>query len=221
VILLILPELFQEGKIPMSAEKEDMHEKPVVQSRGKKFWMLTGIAGVIIVAALAILIFQGTGNNVYTLSPVTTGSPSHLQTSVTSYPQGGSTTRATGTFTAATTPNVPVDFILQSGEPTSCGLTCRQLDATITNTGYDTAHNVCITVTLHNSRNEVINLNGAPTLQRCIGDLTGGQAKTESISVDADCGAFATRCIGQTLTLRTQVSSDEKTAQFPDQIIPV
>ena len=198
-----------------------MPEKPGVQNRGKKFWMLTGIAGVIIVAVLAILIFHVFGNNVYTLSPVSTSSPLHLQTSATSHPQGGSTTRQAGSFTAATTPNVPVDFILQSGEPASCGLTCRQLDATITNTGYNTAHNVCITVTLHNSRNEVINLNGAPSLQRCIGDLTGGQAKTESISVDADCGAFATRCIGQTLTLQTQVSSDEKTARFPDQVIPV
>jgi len=205
----------------MSREKEEMHEKPAAQIRGKKFWMATGIAGVIIVAVLAILIFQVLGNNVYTLSPVTTSSPVHLQTSATSYPHGGSTTRQAGTFTVATTPNVPVDFILQSGKPANCGLTCRQLDATIMNTGYETAHNVCITVTLHNSRNEVINLNGAPSLNRCIGELAGGQAKTESISVDADCGAFATRCIGQTLTLQTQVSSDEKTARFPDQVIPV
>lgn len=205
----------------MSSEKEDMTEKPAVRARGKKFWMVTGIAGVIIVAVLAILIVQLPGNNVYTLSPVTTSSPAQLQTSATSHPQGGSTTRQAGTVTAATSPDVPVDFILQSGEPASCGLTCRQLDATITNTGYGTAHNVCITVTLHNSRNDVINLNGAPSLQRCIGDLTGGQAKTESISVDADCGAFATKCIGQKLTLQTQVSSDEKTARFPDQVIPV
>ncbi len=146
-----------------------MHEKPAVQIRGKKFWMITGIAGVIIVAVLAILIFQVPGNNMYTLNPVTTSSPAHLQASVTSYPQGGSTTRQPDRFTPATTPSVPVDFILQSGEPASCGLTCRQLDAMITNTGYDTAHNVCITVTLHNSRNEVINLNGdslSPALYR-------------------------------------------------------
>ena len=125
--------------------------------------------------------------------------------------------------TAATTPNVPFSFFtLQSGE--TCELRTYLPgtgDVTITNTGDETAHNVCITVTLHNSRNEVINLNGVPSLQRCIGELAGGQAKTESISVDADCGAFATRCIGQTLTLQTQVSSDEKTAQFPDQVIPV
>ncbi len=205
----------------MSSEKEGMPGTPGVQNRGKKFWMVTGIAAIIIVAVLAIIIFQLPGNAVYTLSPVTTPSASHLQTPATSYPLGISTTGQPGRTTTAPTPSVPVDFILQSGEPTSCGLTCRQMDATIKNTGYDTAHNVCITVTLHNSRNEVINLNGAPSLNRCIGDLTGGQAKTESISVDADCGAFATKCIGQTLTLQTQVSSNEKTAQFPDQIIPV
>jgi len=119
------------------------------------------------------------------------------------------------------TPAVPVDFILQPGVPASCGLTCRQLDASITNTGYETAHNVCVTVGLHNSRNEIINLNGKPSINRCIGDIAGGQKKTESIIINADCGAFATRCIGETLTLQTEVTSVEKTVRFPDQVISV
>jgi hypothetical protein len=116
---------------------------------------------------------------------------------------------------------LPVDFILQPGVPVSCGLTCRQLDASITNSGYETAHNVCITVGLHNSRNEIIYLNGEPSLNRCIGDMSGGQKKTEPITINADCGAFATKCIGETLTLQTRVTSAEKTVQFPDQQIAV
>jgi hypothetical protein len=115
----------------------------------------------------------------------------------------------------------PVDFILQPGVPVSCGLTCRQLDASITNTGQETAHNVCITVGLHNSRNEIIYLNGEPSMNRCIGDMSGGQKKTEPITINADCGAFATKCIGETLTLQTRVTSAEKTVQFPDQQIAV
>jgi hypothetical protein len=137
------------------------------------------------------------------------------------------TVRQTGIPTIRETPPlqatvaVPVDFILQPGVPASCGLTCRQLDATLTNSGYMTAHNVCIAVSMHNSRNDIISLNGESTLNRCVGDIAGGQTITEPITINADCGAFATKCIGETLTLQTQVLSDEKTVRFPDQIIPV
>jgi hypothetical protein len=125
------------------------------------------------------------------------------------------------TRTIRETPTIPVDFILQPGVPVSCGLTCRQMDATLTNSGYMTAHTVCIAVSMHNSRNEIINLNGESTLNRCVGDIAGRQTITEPITINADCGAFATRCIGGTLTLQTQVTSDEKIVRFPDQIISV
>jgi len=115
----------------------------------------------------------------------------------------------------------PVDFSIQTGLPANCGLTCRQLDAALTNSGYKTAHNVCITVSIHNSRNEIINLNGNPSLNRCVGNIAGGQTITEPITINADCGPFATLCIGETLTLQTQVVSDEKTVRFPDQVISV
>jgi len=116
---------------------------------------------------------------------------------------------------------VLVDFSIQTGVPVTCGLTCRQLDATLTNSGYKTAHNVCITVSMHNSRNEIINLNGASSLNRCVGDIAGGQTITEPIMINADCGPFATLCIGETLTLQTRVVSDEKTVRFTDQVISV
>jgi len=120
-----------------------------------------------------------------------------------------------------TTTAVAVDFSIQTGVPANCGLTCRQLDAMLTNSGYKTAHNVCITVSLHNSRNEIINLNGESSLNRCVGDVPGGQTITAPITINADCGPFATRCIGETLTLQTQIVSDEKTVRFPDQVISV
>jgi hypothetical protein len=115
----------------------------------------------------------------------------------------------------------PVEFTIDAGATASCGLTCRQLDAALTNAGSMTAHNVCITVSMHNSRYEIINLNGKSTLKQCVGDLAEGQTITEPITINADCGPFATRCIGETLTLQTQVVSDEKTVRFPDQVISV
>ncbi|MDD3136939.1 MAG: hypothetical protein WC406_03620 [Methanoregula sp.] len=116
-------------------------------------------------------------------------------------------------------PDTSVNFLLDPGTPESCGLTCRQATATVTNTGNETAHNVCVALSVSNSRGERIFLNNRLTLQRCIGDLAGGESQQEPITINADCGAFGTRCIGQTLFLRCRVTSDEKTRQFPDQVM--
>lgn len=190
---------------------------------GKKILFLSGvIVAVIIVAAIsAYLFFQVPQNSEKPVSQGTANSISHHQFSIPQHPEGTQTIRQPTQYTVQETVKMPVDFVLRPGEQTSCGLTCRELVAAITNTGAETAHNVCITVALHNSRNEVINLNGGTSIRRCIGDITGGQEKSEQITINADCGAFATKCIGETLTLQTQVSSDEKTIQFPDQLIAV
>ncbi len=182
----------------------------------KRMVILAGIvvAGIIIAAVAASIIFQvpENGRNPANPSVTTVASP---------HPIRSPTPRSSPGITVMETQRLPVDFILQPGEQTSCGLTCRQLDATITNSGYETAHDVCITVALHNSRNEVINLNGEASIRRCIGDIAGGQSRTESLSINADCGLFATKCIGETLTLQTRVASVEKTIRFPDQLIAV
>ena len=200
----------------------DTHEKPG-RIPGKKILILAGlIITVIIIATIsAFLFFQSPENGNYSVSPSVTTSPSHQRANPVQHTTGSYTPVPATTFTVKETPRNPVDFMLQPGEQTSCGLTCRQLVAAITNTGSETAHNVCITVALHNSRNEVINLNGETSIRRCVGDISGGQEKSEQITINADCGVFATRCIGETLTLQTQVSSDEKTIQFPDQLIAV
>jgi hypothetical protein len=210
-------------------EQEKVKEKPGHGLPEKKSQMIAGIAvALVIIAVIAVVVSlqlpAGEG----------TAQPAEIKNSL---PEKGvssaqtqnvqKTIRQTGTQTIRQTPTLqttqapPVDFVLQPGNPVSCGLTCRQMDASITNTGYETAHNVCITVGLHNSRNEIIYLNGEPSINRCIGDITGGQKKTEPIMINADCGAFATKCIGETLTLQTRVTSVEKTVQFPDQLIAV
>jgi hypothetical protein len=203
----------------MNAATGDESEKPEVRIRSKKYWMITGIfVGLTIIGILAFLHFPISGNNGNALGPIATNFPAHFQISPLTPQKGTSAIPQSDSYTRETS-KIPVDFVLQSGVVTSCGLTCRQLDAAIINTGFETAHNVCITVALHTSKNEVISLNGDPFIERCIGDLAGGEAKTEPVSIDADCGTFATKCVGETLTLQILVSSDEKTAQFPDQVI--
>ena len=116
---------------------------------------------------------------------------------------------------AQDSPQKPVDFVIQPGPEEKCGLTCRQLTPTITNTGNETAHNVCITIVLYNSGGDLISLNGGPSIRQCIGDIASGDSKSEPIEIDADCGFLASKCIRQTLILKTEATCDETTVQFP------
>ena len=206
-----------------SKDPEKEQEKPGPGLPEKKTLIIAGIAialFLIAVIALSVIIPSPEGG---TTQPAVIKDFNQTQKGVSS-PQTTNvpkTISQTGTLTIQPTAALPVDFILESGVPASCGLTCRQLDAALTNSGYMTAHNVCIAVSMHNSRNEVISLNGESTLNRCVGDIEGGQTKTEPITINADCGVFATKCIGETLTLQTLVISDEKTVRFPDQLIAV
>jgi hypothetical protein len=205
-------------------------EKPGPGLPEKKTLIVSGIViALLIIAVIAVVVIipspggKGTAQSAViknsTQSEKGVSSAQTQKDPKTIHRTGTQTIRQTPTL--QNTPALPVDFVLQPGDPASCGLTCRQLDASITNTGYETAHNVCITVGLHNSRNEIINLNGEPSINRCIGDIAGGQKKTEPITLNADCGVFVTKCIGETLTLQTQVTSVEKTVRFPDQLIAV
>ena len=202
-------------------------KNPGIRLPENKNLVIAGIVvALLVIAVIAIVFIQVPQDNpkpavIKNDTPVKTTAPSS------DTPKIIKTTRPTGTRTIVQTPTiqktpaVPVDFTLQSGTPSSCGLTCRQLDASITNAGYAIAHTVCIDVSMHNSKNEIINLNGETSIQRCVGDIAGGQSKTEPITINADCGVFATKCIGETLTLKTRVTSVEKTVQFPDQLIAV
>lgn len=211
-------------------EQEKDKEKPGPGLPEKKTLIVAGIAiALLIIAVIVVAVIIQSPAGKGTAQPaviknftqpekgVSSAQTQNVQKTI--HRTGTQTIRQTPTLQK--TPALPVDFVLQPGDPASCGLTCRQLDASITNSGYETAHNVCITVGLHNSRNEIINLNGEPSINRCIGDIAGGQKKTEPITLNADCGLFATKCIGETLTLQTQVTSVEKTVRFPDQLIAV
>lgn len=217
----------------MAVDKNTEPEKNKVGSGlpEKKNLIKAGmVIGVVILVIIAVAVYipipsvTGTANAaaINHVTPDEKGEsvPQSRMVKNTSLPTGTQVPREAPSLKTTATA-LPVNFVIQSGDPKNCGLTCRQLDASITNTGYETAHNVCITVGLHNSRNEIIYLNGESSINRCIGDISGGQTKTESITINADCGAFATKCIGETLTLQTRVTSVEKTVRFPDQLIAV
>jgi len=188
-------------------------------TKGQKTLLIIAgiVALVVIIVAAGILIFFGNaGSSASPVVPPMTPIPT-----ATGVPVAESTAETPIPTIETTQPLQPVDFSLVPSDMTNCGLTCRQLDATITNTGSETAHGVCITLAIHNSKNAVIAVNGNPEFRQCIGDLPGGESKTEPITINADCGAFGSLCIGETLTLETTATSDEKTVKFPDQQVAV
>lgn len=181
----------------------------------KRFWQIILVCiGIGIVCSILIVMAGGLQSSG---APASSAAPLNTQTA----PARQASSGATGTATGSSGAPKPVDFTLQTGDVTNCGLTCRQLTATLTNTGNTGAHNVCISIAMQNSKGEVIGLNGAGTLTKCVGDLGAGQYRSEPVTINADCGMFALKCIKETLTLQTWVTSDETTVRFPDTLLAV
>ncbi|MFA4826262.1 MAG: hypothetical protein WC593_14010 [Methanoregula sp.] len=188
---------------------------PVSPGPDKKQMIIAGIIVVVVVLAIIAL---------YTLPAPAGGSA--VQSSAT--PAAAAVSKsAAGTAqqslpaAAQVTAQKAVDFAIDAGAQEKCGLTCRQLSPTVTNTGTATAHNVCFTIDMHNSKGELIALNSAPSIQKCVGNLASGESRSEPIKIEADCGFLASKCVSQTLILKTRATCDETTVQFPDTVIAV
>ncbi|OPX71147.1 MAG: hypothetical protein A4E36_00154 [Methanoregulaceae archaeon PtaB.Bin009] len=142
----------------------------------------------------------------------------------TTIPTLSPTTRFTTSATPSPSPipqKRPVEFTLDSGTPVNCGLTCRETTATITNTGDEVAHSVCVVLEVFNENGEQIFINSAPSIERCLGDIGGGESRSETITINADCGFLASKCIGHTLILKARATSLERSQAFPDSYIVV
>ena len=186
-------------------------KEPVSVRPEKKTIILFGIIFVIIIIVViaAVLSLQSPAASSSATSPAAV---KNSQNSANTEPAPQS---------AVDSPQKPVDFMIRAGPQEKCGLTCRQLTPTITNTGSDAAHNFCISITLYNSGGDLIPLNNGPSLTKCIGDIASGESKSEPIVIEADCGFLASRCIKQTLILKTEATCDETTVRFPDRTIAV
>ncbi len=110
-----------------------------------------------------------------------------------------------------------ISFQLDAGIPVSCGTTCRETTATITNTGIQTAHNVCVTLEVYNNDGDPINVNVAPGNPACIGDVQAGQSKSQHVRIDVDCRALYLKCSAKPFTLKARATYDEGIFEFPSQ----
>jgi len=78
-----------------------------------------------------------------------------------------------------------------------------------------------VVLEVFNENGERIFINSAPSIERCLGDIGGGESRSETITIHADCGFLAGKCIGHTLILKTRATSIERTQVFPDSYIVV
>ena len=199
----------------MEAQSPDAKKGPGTTLPRKKAVVAVAIFCIVVIigiVALVVLVKSPAGSGT-TTSPAVVQNPSH--------PAVPQPVRQPDTQPAHDSPVKPVDFVIEAGPQENCGLTCRQLTPSIINTGTETAHNVCISLVMYNSGGDLIFLNGAASIQQCVGTLAAGESKSEPIIINADCGFLASKCLQQTLVLKTQAMSDETTVRFPDQLIAV
>ncbi len=200
------------------------NKEPVSTLSKKKVMMaIVILIAIVIISVIAVvfLVPSQSGSST-TLSPASgaTTSPAVVENSL--GPTGSQLVPQANMQPVDNSPVIkPVDFVIDAGSQEKCGLTCRHLTPSITNTGNKTAHNVCISIVLSNSGGDLISLNGEPSFRKCIGNIASGESKSEPIVINADCGFLASKCIRQTLILNTKATCDETTVQFPDQIIAV
>lgn len=115
--------------------------------------------------------------------------------------------------TVAPTP-VPkaVHFFLETDDPVPCGTTCRQVTATIHNNGNIDAHNVKVTSTI--TTGGTVIWEG----KESIGTLTPGQIYTTTRTIEVGYwDALKIKQNGGTVTIKTVVTSDEKTIELSEE----
>lgn len=110
----------------------------------------------------------------------------------------------------------PVSFDLNPGNPKECGVTCRKTTAILTNRGDKTAHNVCVTLEVYNNNGDIIYINGDSSIQKCVGDISGGESVTEDVVINADCGFLFSKCLARPFVLKSRVTYDGGIFEFPD-----
>lgn len=110
-----------------------------------------------------------------------------------------------------------VYFKINTGTPTSCGITCRQITAILTNAGDENAHNVKVNFNVYNNIGENLY-----STQERLGDIISGQSTSRTVAMNIDCGSVLTlysKCRKHMpLILKLTVIFDEGIQAFPDYV---
>jgi hypothetical protein len=108
-------------------------------------------------------------------------------------------------------------FKITTGTPVSCGIICRQIMTTLTNTGDKNAHNVKVNLYIYNNIEDIVY-----STQEQLGDVKSGQSVSKSIIMNLDCGSVLTlysKCRKHMpLVLKLTVIFDEGIQAFPDYV---
>jgi hypothetical protein len=107
-----------------------------------------------------------------------------------------------------------VYFKINTGTPTSCGVTRRQITAVLTNVGDENAHNVKVNFDVYNNIGENLY-----STQEQLGDIPSYQSISRTVTMNIDCGSVLSlysKCRKHMLKLT--VIFDEGIQAFPDYV---
>lgn len=120
-------------------------------------------------------------------------------------------------LSSVVTPQKGVYFKIDPGTPISCGITCRQIMTVLTNIGNENAHNVMVSLDIHNNIGESVY-----STQEQLGDIQSCQSICRIITMNIDCGSILTlysRCRKHMpLILKMKIVCNECVQAFPDYI---
>lgn len=102
-------------------------------------------------------------------------------------------------------------FEINPGNPVSCGTFCREITATITNTGGHTANNVYVGLNISNNIGENIY-----STREFLGDVSSKQSKSRTLDINVDCGFLYSKCVGHTpFAMKVEATWDGGNQVFP------
>ncbi|MFW6186299.1 MAG: hypothetical protein ACOC5C_06420 [Halobacteriota archaeon] len=177
----------------------------------KKPWLIIALiilASIIIFPILLDLTSSGTED----------GDPGSLDKTTTPNTAPKSTSDSTSTPQSHSQDTVRFTVYVDESNVKDCGLTCREVPATLKNTGEEAAHNVDVDVRFY-CNGDRIDINGEEYISLDLGTLEPGESETRTEEIDVGWGGGL--CIQNNgARIVFTVTSDEKTMTLEETYNP-
>ncbi|MFW5935922.1 MAG: hypothetical protein ACOCSC_01405 [Candidatus Hadarchaeota archaeon] len=177
----------------------------------KKPWLIIALIILASIIIFPILLDQ-------TSSGTEGGDPGSLDKTTTPNTAPESTSDSTSTPQSDSQDTVRFTVYVDESNIQDCGLTCREVPATLKNTGEEAAHNVDVDVRFY-CNGDRIDINGQEYISLDLGTLEPGESKTRTEEIDVGWGGGL--CIQNNgARIVFTVTSDEKTMTLEETYNP-
>lgn len=169
----------------------------------KRVWLIIALIVLVSIIIFPIVLNQTSSNN------EDSGSLNEAKTLTTAPQSTSEPTSSTSTSTSQSQDPVRFTVYVDESNIKDCGWTCREVPATIKNTGEEAAHNVDVEVRFY-CNGDRIDINGQEYISLDLGTLEPGESQTRTEEIDVGFGGgLCIRDNGARIVFK--VISDEKT----------